>query len=129
MKTLKEALITKKNMGSVKISRHTTYKKSMLKTGDLVVFECGNVGIFCKYADVNARRYGLANTGDDYILIYLLSGGIKLISMSYSEDLRSKVTKGLNIIKVVPGVFDAVDMRNVEKINRFFTTEEYKKYL
>lgn len=128
MKSLK-ALITKNNISSVKINRHTTYKKSMLKTGDVVVFECGNAGIFCKYTEVNPRRYGLISTGDDYILIYLLSGEIRLISMSYSEDLKSKITKGLNIIKVIPRVFDIDDMRNVEKINRFFTTEEYKKYL
>ena len=128
MRSLKESLITKSNISSVKINRHTTYKKSMLKTGDIVVFECGNVGIFCRYTDVNPRRYGLTSMGNDYILIYHLAGEIRLFTIdNHSEDLKSKYVKGLNIIKVIPRVFDIDDMRNVEKINRFFTTEEYKK--
>lgn len=102
----------------------------MLKTGDLVVFECENAGIFCKYKDVNPRRYGLITMGDDYILLYLLAGEIRLLNTNnLSEDLKSKITKGLNIIKVIPRVFDVADMRDAEKINRFFTTEKYKKYL
>ena len=130
MKPLKEALISKSNRDWAATNVvFDEYKKSDLKTGDLVIIKWPQLLVFVKKEDANwnnfriGRQFLIPNKYGDNFCCYETEDydGTPLFSFlhldGYSADLKNwDDDEEFDIIKVIPGVIKKKDVKDPKKL-------------
>ena len=140
MKPLKEALISKSNKDWASTNVvFDEYKKSDLKTGDLVIIKWPELLVFVKKEDANWNNFKIGGQfqspnkyGDNFCFYEREdNNGNPMFTFlhldNYSADLKDwDDDEMFDIIKVIPGVINKKDVKDPKKLAKFLDYYESK---
>ena len=126
------------------VKENIKYNKYIIKKGDIIFSQVGNVGSVCKYLENingynkrNAFRLRGINFNQNYLYYYLLSNDFKnkifsngsivnFIKISELENIKIKIPKNKKLITDLEPIFKQIDNLQNDK-NKYEL--EYKNYI